>query len=466
MLILKLFLIANIIYGSPVNYKISLAGTFGEPRPYHFHGGADIKTDRKEGKPIFSIGDGYISHVTIGIGGYGNAVYVHHPEGYTSVYAHLQRFMPQVATMVKKWQWEHGCKEGEIRFRPTDFPVAKGQLLAFSGNTGASQAPHLHLEIHETQTWKMMDPLDYIGDFIHDNTPPTAHALMAYPQKGEGVVNGSVEDQYFNFSNDALNDTLTVWGKVGFGIWANDYMEESTNNFGIRYTDLYVDGHRLFHSDVNGIDMDDNLQVHAWGDYSHYRKSHVWYMKSFLSPGVTLPILFADDQRGIVCFDEERDYHFIYILADFKGNRREYPFTVKARHSAIPKPSYHPFHTLAWNRPNAYQLPGMQLYVPSRRLVGNVELRPQVYIQRGKYSDAYRLTSDAVAVIAPCTLSLRVKRQVKDPTKLYVVERSKRERRLKGRYENGWLTVAIRDLDATYEVGYGDDDYKESPIIL
>lgn len=466
MLIVNLLLLANILYGSPVNYKVILAGTFGEPRPYHFHGGADVKTDRKEGKPIFSIGDGYISHVTIGIGGYGNAVYVHHPEGYTSVYAHLQRFMPQVGTMVKKWQREHGSKEGEIRFRPTDFPVAKGQLLAFSGNTGASQAPHLHLEIHETQSWKMMDPLEFIGNCISDATPPQAHAIMAYPQKGKGVINGSAEDQYFNFSDDALNDTLTAWGEVGFGIWANDYMEESANNFGIRYTDLFVDGHRLFHSDVNGINIEDNLQVHAWGDYAHYRKSHVWYMKSFLAPGVTLPILSADGRRGIVSFDEERDYRFIYILTDFKGNRKEYPFTVKGKRQPIAKPSYHPFHTLAWNRPNAYQLPGMQLNVPSRRLVENVELRPRVLFQRGKYSNAYQLTDQAVALIAPCTLSLQVKKPVGDPTKLYVLERTKGERRLKGRYQDGWLTVAIRDLDATYEVGYGDDDYQESPIIL
>lgn len=465
MLILKLFLLAQILFGSPVNYKISLAGNFGEPRPYHFHGGADVKTDRKEGKPVFSIGDGYISHVTMGIGGYGNAVYVHHPEGYTSVYAHLQRFMPQVATVVKRWQQVHG-KVGEVRFRPTDYPVAKGQLLAFSGNTGASQAPHLHLEIHDTKTWVMMDPLEFIGDYVQDATPPTAHAIMAYLQKGEGIVNGSAEDQYFNFANNAIQDTINVWGKVGFGLWANDYMEESTNCFGIRQTDLFVDGHLLFHSDVNGIAMEDNLQVHAWGDYAHYRKSHVWYMRSFLLPGVTLPILSADSQRGIVCINEEREYHFIYLLTDFKGNRSEYAFTVRGKKSHIPKPAFHPLRTLAWNRPNVFQLPGMQLNVPSKRLAENVELHPQVHIQPGKYSDAYQLTDQGVALIAPCQLSLRVRKQVADSTKLFVIEHNKHERHLKGHYHHGWLTVDIRDLDATYEVGYGDGDYKETPTIL
>ena len=100
-----LILAASITFGSPVHYAISLAGNFGEPRPNHFHGGLDIKTDREEGKPIFSIGDGYVSHVTIGVGGYGNAVYVHHPEGFTSVYCHLQRFSPRLP------QW---CANGSI----------------------------------------------------------------------------------------------------------------------------------------------------------------------------------------------------------------------------------------------------------------------------------------------------------------------------------------------------------------
>ena len=136
---------AKVIFGSPVNYPIALAGNFGEPRPNHFHGGVDVKTDGVEGKPIFSIGDGYVSHVSVGYDGFGNAVYVHHPEGYTSVYCHLKTFMPTIKAMVRKWQYTNKQSTGDIWFKPTDLPVAKGQLIAISGNSGASEAPHLHL---------------------------------------------------------------------------------------------------------------------------------------------------------------------------------------------------------------------------------------------------------------------------------------------------------------------------------
>ena len=154
--LLACLLLSVIAYQSPVHYEISLAGNFGEPRPNHFHGGIDIKTGGIEGKPIFSIGDGYVSCVTVGVGGYGNAVYIRHPEGYTSVYAHLKKFAPQIEANVKQWQYAHQSTNATLVFPPTAIPVSKGQLIAVSGNSGASQAPHLHLEVHHTHSWDMM----------------------------------------------------------------------------------------------------------------------------------------------------------------------------------------------------------------------------------------------------------------------------------------------------------------------
>ena len=170
---------------------MSLAGNFGEPRPHHFHGGIDVKTDGVEGKAIYSIGDGYVSRVTMGKYGFGNAVYVTHPEGYTSVYCHLKSFSPRIKAAMRRWQYAHETSEGDAQLSPLDCPVSQGQLIALSGNTGHSTGPHLHLEIHNTETWNMLDPCDFIGDFINDTVPPRAHGVMACPQTGEGVFNQS-----------------------------------------------------------------------------------------------------------------------------------------------------------------------------------------------------------------------------------------------------------------------------------
>ena len=186
-------ILAAVTYLSPVHFDVSLAGNFGEPRPNHFHGGLDIKTLQEEGKAVYSIGDGYVSRVTVNVGGMGNAIYIRHPEGYTSVYAHLQRFAPIIEAQVRKWQYQHHETDVDITLEATDCPVAQGQLVALSGDTGASMGPHLQLEIHETSTWNMMDPLDFLPDLLTDSIAPKAHAFMAYPVEGQGVFCGKSE---------------------------------------------------------------------------------------------------------------------------------------------------------------------------------------------------------------------------------------------------------------------------------
>ena len=174
----SLLLAVNVNFTPPMSHEISLAGNFGEPRPNHFHGGLDFRTEGVEGKPIMTIGDGYVSRITVGKFGFGNAVYVTHPEGYTSVYCHLQHFSPRMDRLVKQWQYAHEQYEADIRLHPTEYPVAQGQLIAFSGNTGHSFGPHLHLELHDTRTWDMLDPLEYLGTFVNDTVPPQIHDII------------------------------------------------------------------------------------------------------------------------------------------------------------------------------------------------------------------------------------------------------------------------------------------------
>ena len=452
-------------YSSPVNYPITLAGNFGEPRPNHFHGGVDIKTDGVEGKPVFSIGDGYVSQVSIGVYGFGNAVYVHHPEGYTSVYCHLKKFSPQIAAMVRRWQYQHHSPEGVMKFRPTDLPVSHGQLIAVSGNTGSSYAPHLHLEIHDNRTWNLLDPLEFIGDLMVDGIPPQAHAFMACPKEGEGIFEGSSKKQTFGFSSHHLEQSFQAWGKVGFALRANDYMDSVYNHYGVRRTELFVDDHLVFASDVDNFPVTHHLQVNHWGDYSHYLQNNVWYLKSFILPGLTFPALKADENRGYVVFSEERDYHLKYVLTDIKGNRSEYSFVVSAKPMKIPQASqWHPMRQLLWNRMNSYQLPGLQLLVRKGLLAEDEELSPRVDYQSSALSDAYTLMPRSFQLLANAPLSLQLKRKVKDPSKLYIVSHFGIDRYMGGDYADGWVTGQVRELGATYEIEYDDMPPKIEPV--
>ena len=321
-------------YRSPVDYDIVLAGNFGEPRPWHFHGGIDIKTGNQVGKKIFSIADGYVSRLTVNKYGFGNAIYVNHPDGMTSVYCHLKMFAPAYEEMIERTGWRDTL---DVSFPESQFPVHGGDQIAISGNTGNSTGPHLHLELHDTETWVMYDPMEKLAYLIADTVAPQAHSFMAIPQGRDGVFNGGGSKQTFGFGQPdtkkhsttwTISREFTAWGRVGFALWADDYCEATYNHYGIRHTRLLVDGCEVFRSDVTGIPVSCQPEVNQWGDYQHWRRNHVWYMKSYREAGMRLPIMHTDFNQGIVTFDEERPYHLTYILRDYQGNQSEYHFTV------------------------------------------------------------------------------------------------------------------------------------------
>ena len=447
------------IFVPPVDYEISLAGNFGEPRPNHFHGGLDIRTEGVEGKHIYAIADGYVSRITVGLNGFGNAVYITHPTGHTSIYCHLKSFSPRIKAALRKYQYEHESSVADARLTPLDVPVSQGQFIALSGNTGHSTAPHLHLEVHDTESWDMLDPYEMLNDFISDSIPPQAHAIMAIPLGG--TFNGSSSSQTFSPTASAI----TAWGRVGFALWADDYMEGSSNHYGIRETFLLVDGREVFHSIVDRVPTALNRMVNSWGYYDHFRRHRNWYMKSFVEPGNTLPILRADDQRGVIDFCEERPYQLEYILRDYKGNESHYPFTVngsKAASSATVSSLRAPL--LRSLRTSTYSLPGMQLVVPYGLLATDVELRPQVQRQPDALSDAYAYYDRSLPLMREAELSIfardlpesvsLVTLTAPEPSKLYLTNEAGQY--LGGDYHDGWVTGRIYDLGMSYQLAYDD----------
>lgn len=465
-----LLLATGLSFSSPVHYEVTLAGNFGEPRPNHFHGGIDVKTGGVEKKPIYSVADGYVSRVTTGLLGFGNAVYVTHPNGVTTVYCHLRSFSRQIQTLVDRYRHEHQCSfTTDARFSPLDCPVSEGQFLALSGNTGASKAPHLHLEFHDTKTWAMLDPLKYLGQDVKDNTPPQAHGFMAYPQYGEGVFCGGSGKQTCGMSQSGKVYHYTAWGKVGFGLWANDYSETTYNHLGVYSTRLLCDGNEVFSSRVDSIPAFSNRQINIWGDYHHYLRSHVWYLKSFIEPGCRLDFLKTDNNKGIIDFNEERDYEMEYILADTHGNEAHYKFIVEGRKTKLSvtnerQPSdFIPCNTL-WE----FCRPGIQLVIPIGALGNNVKMN---YRQLSPLHTSHStlLTNQKLYTFStlPCPLAVPAelniyvgKQRVSQPEKLYL--RSSRTKYIAGRFHDGWLSGMIRELSDTYEVAYDN----QAPRIL
>lgn len=440
-------------YVSPIDFPISLAGNFGEPRPNHFHCGIDVRTQGVIGKKIFSVADGYVSRLTVGMNGFGNAVYVTHPDGITSVYAHLDRFMPKMAERVLRKQYETESEVVDLRLSPEEFPVKAGEQIAFSGNTGASMGPHLHLEFQRTADRALVNPLPYFQHLIRDTMRPKVHQLRLYAKPGEGVLLGTAGA--VSFVPGTNQKVYEAWGRIGVAYWADDYMNGTANKFGIYDVRLFVDDQEVFRSVIDGYMPSDNRKVNSWGDYGLFTKQKRWYLKSFAEPGNDLKMLSYGPERGWVDICEARDYRFRYEFRDQYGNLTTCAFRVRgvpseerlAQEALKMQEQRQSKNFMHWNGAGVIQFPGMELRIPAGALFRDVELHPKIKIMEEGYSNVYTLHDEPEPLLVNATLMLAPRTEVADPEKWYI-ESSKGY--LGGEWQDGWLVASVRYLNESY----------------
>lgn len=444
------------VFIPPFDFPLYLSANFGELRTNHFHGGLDFKTQGVTDKPVHCIADGYVSRITVSAGGYGNALYITHPNGYLSVYGHLNSFTPEVARYVEQYQYEHETFVADIVPDSAQFRFKQGDVIALSGNTGFSFGPHLHMEIRKTQTNEPIDPLPFFRDRVEDKRAPLARLIAFYPQRGKGVVDGK-SDMFTvpvrGKGTTCLSRTVEAWGEIGVGIAANDYMDGTQNNYGVESVTLLVDDVKIFQSTVDCFAFDENRAINSWTDYAFYKAHGKWIMKSFVAPGNPLRLLQTEENRGIIRIDQEKDYHFKYVLKDLHGNTSVYSFIVRGKKQPIPEYLPDMRHYLRYDRLNVIQKPGMQLVIPRGMLYEDVELNPLVHEDSAAISFEYRLHDKPVPLHAGCELMIGVRHlPVPDTTKYYVEKRVGGKRySAGGHYENGWMKAKITEL-GTYRV--------------
>ena len=174
-------------FGVPLDIPLQLSGTFGELRENHLHSGIDFRTQKLEGFPVMATADGYVSRIRVSLMGFGKVVYITHPNGYTTVYAHLQKFSPEIEKYIKTEQYKIRNFEVHLFPKPTEFVVQKGQIIGYSGSTGGFVDPHLHYEIRNTKTEKPINPLLF-GLKINDTIKPTIKEVVMYPLSEETQI--------------------------------------------------------------------------------------------------------------------------------------------------------------------------------------------------------------------------------------------------------------------------------------
>ena len=364
-------------FGAPFDFPLALSGNFGELRSGHFHGGVDFKTQETTGWPIHCPADGYISRVSVSNGGYGNGMYITHANGYTTVYGHLEAFLPRVAERIRAYQLAHETYTCDLTFSPEEFPVTEGDIVARSGNTGYSFGPHLHFEVRLTATDEPVDPLLFYKTRITDDVPPRASSVELYAKDGSGVVNGTTGKVLMDVKGTTVQTpgTLTAWGKIGAGIAAYDYMTGTHNFYGVQSVKLFVDDALVSESQVARFTFDENRYLDAWVDYEERMRTGRWYMRSTVDPNNPLRMLEPKNgDYGWVTIREERDYRFRYELRDIYGNLSTYRFTVRGVRQDIPRQPICWLHYMTWGEPHVVNWKDCVLWLPTNALYDDLAL--------------------------------------------------------------------------------------------
>jgi hypothetical protein len=311
-------------FRSPVDVKIYLSGTFGEPRSTHFHTGIDIKTQGVEGKSIYAVAEGYISRVAVSPYGYGNALYLTHPNGIVSVYGHLQKFSSEIQEWVKQQQRMQSEFAINMEFMdPSLFPIDKGDVIAKSGNSGGSGGPHLHFELRDSLEHPLNPLLYGFKDWIIDQAKPSIYNLFFYnlDEQRQFTASKKLKTTLVSSGNYKLNSTVLVnTQQLGIGVHSVDLFTGTSNKNGVYEVKLYDNENLNFHYRVDELSFDNTKHVFSHCDYWQKKNHNNTVHKCFVEKGnklPTYPLLF--NQGEILLLDDA--VHSIRIeVSDFHGN--------------------------------------------------------------------------------------------------------------------------------------------------
>ena len=311
-------------FRNPLDIPIVLSGSFGELRSNHFHAGLDIKTQGKQGLKVFTAADGYVSRIKVQQFGYGKAIYVTHPNGFTTVYGHLSKFNDEIEAYIKKVQYKkENYQTGNLFFKKDKFPLKKGDILAFSGDTGGSGGPHLHFEIRNTVTENVINPL-FFGLKVEDTKPPVFQSLKVFALNTDARINQQNKSFQIPIKNTGLGkynaERISASGLIGFGVSVFDRFNKAPNKNGIYSLEMLVNGKRFYYHDVETFSFAESKFLNLHIDYEHYKKYKRRYQKTYKETANKLSTYEKLINNGRINVKSGLNYTIQIIAKDYNGN--------------------------------------------------------------------------------------------------------------------------------------------------
>jgi hypothetical protein len=319
----------------PINpgQKNTLAGVLGDLRTNHFHAGIDVRTQQREGLQVLAAAEGYISKIKVQTTGYGNVIFIKHPNGMTTVYGHLLTFAEPMGSYLRQKQYERKSFDIELNPSPEQFPVQKGQLIALSGNTGGSAGPHLHFEIRDSKD-NYLNPLFFDFAEVEDDVPPYFNSLAIRPMQLESRVNGEFERVTFRpvrqkDGSYSLSQTVKAWGELGLELIAFDAMNGVNFRNGVNCVEIKMDGKEVFAYNMTSFPSWTTRDYNNLIDYSTEQRTGSRYLRCYNPDGNQFNLQKTDGYRGKLQINDTLTHQVQVTLFDSYENSSVLRFQVK-----------------------------------------------------------------------------------------------------------------------------------------